>query len=124
MPMWLLRQLKAHIFSLLVIVPAIFSQNPSNCLQQTVLVDVVDNHGRVPTGLTKDSFRFTYRGHSITPQNAVYSEGPRRVLILLDMSGSMRDRAAWTLARTAAWEVASNLPAGSQVGLMTFSERA
>jgi len=101
----------------------LFGQNP-DCSERTFIVNVAD-HGLLPTDLREENFQINYRGRNMSPRNVYYSEGPRRVIVLLDVSGSMKSpqgaTTKWKLARTAAWELVTALPPRSKVGLITFS---
>ncbi|MBZ5688208.1 MAG: VWA domain-containing protein [Acidobacteriia bacterium] len=90
-----------------------------------MIVNVTD-HALQPTDLSRENFEVTYRGHSLTPESVYYTEGPRRVMILVDVSGSMNDRgnfAKWKIARMAALDLVSTLPPGSKVGLITIATK-
>lgn len=99
----------------------------AECRERTLIANVTD-HTSQPRDLTLDNFQITYRGRRIAPHNAYYSEGPRRVVVLLDVSGSMRGEqgnpAKWRIARVAAWSIAASLPPGSRVALIKFSAKA
>jgi Mg-chelatase subunit ChlD len=104
------------------------AQTQNDCAQRTAIVNVLDEHGNGVTGLTRDRFRIIYRKNSIAPSNAYYSSGPRRVVILLDTSGSMSghetgNRAKWQAARMAAWDLITVLPPGSKISLTTFAAK-
>lgn len=101
----------------------LYGQN-ADCTERTFIVNVAD-HGMLPTDLSKDNFQINYRGQALTPRNIYYTEGPRRVMVLLDVSGSMKSpqgsTAKWKIARMAAWDLVTALPPGTKVGLITFS---
>jgi len=121
--MRLRKSLAATLFGLsFAAAPAVHGQS-GHCLDRTFIANVFD-HGAVPTGLTKDNFQIAYHGQSLTPLHISYSEGPRRVMVLLDVSGSMStlgNTAKWKIARLAAWDLVAALLPGSKVGLITFS---
>jgi hypothetical protein len=103
-------------------------QDVPSCLRRTVVANVVDSAGIGRSNLTSDNFDVIYRGHSTKPESVVYSRGPRRVVVLLDVSGSMSGREIgssrkWQIARDAAWELVSSLTPDSKAGLTTFSEK-
>ncbi len=107
---------------------SVFGQQSSECLQRTVTVGIVDDHGTVPHDLISRNFTLTYGRKSVSLPTAVYSEGPRRVMVLLDVSGSMRGPEAkqhskWEIARAAARSLFSSLPTGSAAGLLTFTDK-
>ena len=112
------------LFCLLVFLSSSLLHGQTNaCLERTFVANVFDR-GTVPAGLTKDNFLINYHGRNLTPRNIAYSEGPRRVIVLLDASGSMNlpgNAAKWKLARLAAADVVTALPPGSKVGLITFA---
>jgi len=94
-----------------------------DCREHTFIANVFDRN-TVPTDLTKDNFQVNYRGQNFTPRNIAYAEGPRRVIVLLDVSGSMNppgDSAKWKLARLAAADLVTAMPPGSKVGFITFA---
>jgi hypothetical protein len=115
--------------AILFALTSIFAQQSSDCLQRTVLVGIVDDRGVVPGDLTSNSFSATYGRRPVTSLTTVYSEGPRRVMVLLDTSGSMRGPEAkkrypkWEIARAAARSLLASLPAGSAAGLITFTDK-
>lgn len=87
---------------------------------------VANANGVVPTDLTQENFRVVYKGHATKPLRVAYNSGPRRVVVLLDVSGSVSNPSqsgTWEVARDAAWELVSALPEGSRTSLMTFSEK-
>jgi hypothetical protein len=103
------------------------SQNEPNC-RRTVIANILDSAGIVRSGLSGENFDVIYKGRSTKPDSVVYTKGPRRVVVLLDVSGSMccRDVGGapkWQIARDAAWELVAALPPASKAGLMTFSEK-
>ncbi|MFY9792298.1 MAG: vWA domain-containing protein [Candidatus Sulfotelmatobacter sp.] len=109
--------------------PSVRGQQSSDCLQHTVLVGIVDDRGAVPVNLTSKSFKATYGHRSVSSLETVYSEGPRRVVVLLDTSGSMRGPEAtrypkWQIARAAARSFFASLPSNSAADLMTFTDRS
>lgn len=70
-------------------VPPAFGQDGHSCLQRTVIANVVDDRGITPADLTRENFKITYKGQTANPLNVAYTKGPRRVMVLLDVSGSM-----------------------------------
>jgi Mg-chelatase subunit ChlD len=100
-----------------------------SCQQRTVIATVADARGVVPEDLTSDNFSVSHRGRAAPLLSATYSKRPRRVVVLLDVSGSMSSHEPgriqkWEVARAAAWEFFAALPLGSKAGLTTFSEKA
>ena len=93
-------------------------------MERKFIASVFD-HAAARDNLTKDDFQITYRGKNLTPRTASYGRGPRRLMVLLDVSGSMQttqgNATKWQVARLAAWDLLAALPSGSKVGLITFS---
>ena len=98
------------------------AQEVPPCLPSKVIVSVVDQRGAVLPDLTTDNFKITYKGQTAKLLNAIYARAPRRVVVLLDVSGSMTEK--WQVARAAAWDLVATLQPGSRASLMTFSEKA
>ncbi len=112
---------------MLFVVAPLLGEQPSDCSQPTLLVGVADDHGAVPANLASVNFRVTHRGRPASSLRAVYTEGPSRVVVLLDMSGSMRGPEAkrypkWEIARAAARTLIASLPSTSATELMTFTD--
>jgi hypothetical protein len=121
--MRLSRSLPALLCALVLPFSSLSHGQNNSCLERTFIANVFDR-GSVPPGLTKDNFQINYRGQSLVPRNAAYSEGPRRVIVLLDVSGSMNQpgySAKWKLARLAADDLIAVLPPRSKAGLITFA---
>ena len=93
-------------------------ENP--CLTRTVPVTVTTNDYRVISGLTPANFRGRYRGKPVEIVSVKYDTGPRRIVILLDASGSMRDE--WNAEIAAAQNLVWQAPAKDSFAVLTFSE--
>jgi len=104
---------------------AAFGQEVLPCQQRTMIANVVDDRGITPTDLTRENFKIAYKGRTANPLSVVYTDGPRRVVVLLDVSGSMNRQGTgkWEVARAAAGELVAALPPGSKASLTTFSEK-
>jgi hypothetical protein len=122
--MRLSRLLAALLCVLFLYVTAPLHGQNTGCTERTFIANVFD-HGVLPISLMKENFQITYRGQKLAPHFVSYSEGPRRVMVLLDMSGSMKtpqgNAAKWRVAKLAAWDVLTALTPGSKIGLMTFA---
>jgi len=99
----------AKLFLAVVILPAwLFSPGPaeqsasSPLGMRSIVVNVFDMHGRIISNLTKENFRVLLNGKPVALLDARYSVAPRRIVILLDKSGSMTGE-----THTAKWSVAS-----------------
>jgi VWFA-related protein len=93
----------------------------------SLLVNVLDRNGNAVRNLTKDSFRVKVNGHPAAVVATDYGLAPRRIVVLLDMSGSMAGEAEkskkWKIAREAVEDFLEETPAEVQVALLTFSSK-
>jgi len=107
-------------------VPAI-AQAAQNQSTHSLLVNVLDRNGNAVRNLSKDSFRVKVNGHPAGVVAADYSLAPRRIVVLLDMSGSMAGETEhskkWKIAREALEDLLAKTPADVRVALVTFSSR-
>jgi Mg-chelatase subunit ChlD len=94
---------------------------------RSLLVNVLDQNGNAVRDLTKDSFRTKVNGRPATVVEARYSLAPRRIVVLLDMSGSMAGETEknkkWQIAREALEDLIAETPADVKVALLTFSSQ-
>ena len=97
-----------------------WTQETNACQTRDVTVNVRDSKGELVTGLQPASFKATL-GHQsmhVLASNIVSSGS--RVVLLLDLSGSMSPR--WDLVRSAANHFVVNASAPLRMGLVTFSD--
>jgi hypothetical protein len=100
------------------------SANPS--ATRSMLVNVFDLHGNAIRDLTKAAFRIRLNGKSATVLDAKYSFAPRRIVILLDTSGSMGGdpgNKKWKIAHDAVQELLAQAPVDAPIAMMTFSSQ-
>ena len=92
-----------------------------------LLVNVLDRNGSVVQNLTKSDFRAKVDGHPVAVAEADYSLASRRIVVLLDMSGSMagesKKNKKWQIAREALDDLIAESPADVKVALLTFSSQ-
>ena len=91
-----------------------------------LLVNVVDLHGNPVRQLAINDFRVRINGNPAKIVAANYSVAPRRVVVLLDMSGSMggdRYSQKWTVARGALTDLLAQMPADTPIAMVTFSDK-
>ncbi len=92
-----------------------------------LLVNVLDRKGNAVRNLTKDNFRVKVNGHPAAVVAAGYGLAPRRIVVLLDMSGSMagatEKNKKWQVAREAIEDLIAESPADVKVALLTFSSQ-
>jgi von Willebrand factor type A domain len=121
----------AKVFLAIVILPALLF-SPSRAEQSassppgmgSIVVNVFDMHGRVISNLTKENFRVLLNGKPVALLDAKYSVAPRRIVILLDMSGSMTGEtrtAKWSVAREAVRELLAQTPDDVPIAMLTFA---
>lgn len=104
-----------------------FAQESSNSLPTvSVFVSIVDTHGRAFRELTKENFRVHMNGKPATVVDAQYRAAPRRIVVLLDLSGSMlEDKTThkWQIARAALEDFLAQTPAEAPIAMLTFSNQ-
>jgi von Willebrand factor type A domain len=103
--------------------PRVVAQNaaPGPC---SLIVNVMDSRGNPIRDLQKDNFRVEVDKHPISISTTGYQLLPRRVVIVLDLSGSMTAREnphKWEVARTAIQTFLTLTPPQMPVALLAFS---
>lgn len=102
------------------------SAQQSPAATRSLLINVLDRHGNPVRDLTRDKFRVRLNGKPATIVDAIYSVLPRRIVVLLDVSGSMegsRSSKKWNIAVEAAEAVLRESPADISIALVTFSNQ-
>jgi len=98
------------------------AQRASGCPNRTVVVNVLDRDGNVMAGFGPTAFRAEYLGQPLKVQVGAATSAPRRVVILVDLSGSTRQSSA--LARLLAGNLAVSAEAKNlRPALVLFSDR-
>jgi len=101
------------------------AQTAPNQSTRSLLVNVLDRNGNAVRDLTKDGFRAKVNGRAAALVEASYSLAPRRIVALLDMSGSMAGETEknkkWQIAREAVEDLLLGTPADVKLALLTFS---
>jgi VWFA-related protein len=87
----------------------------------SLAVSVLDGEGRLVTGLAQESFRIFEDGVEQEIQFFSRGELPLRMVILVDTSGSMREKLS--LAQEAAVRFVRSLKPGDQVQVVEFNDR-
>ncbi|MCU1269986.1 MAG: VWFA-related Acidobacterial domain protein [Acidobacteriaceae bacterium] len=93
---------------------------------RSIAVNVLDSHGSAIRDLTKENFRVRVNGKPAEVLSAEYSLAPRRIVVLLDTSGSMagnRNNTKWQIAREALTDVIATTPKSVPIALLAFSDR-
>ena len=89
--------------------------------RRVVAVNVVDEKGEPVVGLGAENFRGKYRGEPVRIVSAEWDTGPRRIVIVLDVSESMDGAPGkWSYAQTAFQGLIANGPDGARLALVTF----
>lgn len=94
---------------------------------RSILVSVVDSHGNAVRNLNEKEFRVRIGGKPTPVLKASYSLAPRRIVVMLDMSGSMtagsEANKKWRIAREALEDLLAETPQDVPIALLTFSDR-
>src|SRR5258706_3126616 len=95
------------------------------CQHRSIPVSVARNDDFPVPPLRNTNFEGTYRNKPVRITSAAISYEPPRVVLLLDVSGSMRDRRSesnWNFMVDIAEDLLSRMPAAAEVGLGFFSD--
>ena len=113
------------ITTLLTLFVVALGQQAPNSLEGTrsVLVNVLDVHGTPIRDLRPRDFRVTVNGRRTSVLDARYSLAPRRIVVILDISGSMTDRMSnkWQIAQHAVDDLLTQAPRDVPIALLTFT---
>jgi hypothetical protein len=77
--------------------------------------------------LTKENFRVHINGKPVEVLDARYTVAPRRIVVLLDMSGSMsgghggHDSAKWKITREVLEDLLAQMPGDVPIAMLTFA---
>jgi Mg-chelatase subunit ChlD len=108
----------------LAALPARAQEQADSCLRRTVFANVVDAQGFPIAGFDASHFRASFRGKPVQILSAQMESAPRRIIVLLDVSGSMLVGAGkWDLARRAAGDLVAMIPAENSVAFLTFGDQ-
>jgi Mg-chelatase subunit ChlD len=116
------------LLSIVTLLTFPFSSSAQQAATQPIrsLVNVLDRNGNAIRDLKKENFRVKVNGHPATVMGASYSLAPRRIVVLLDMSGSMTpsiDNKKWKIASEALEDLLTQTPQDVPVALLTFSDQ-
>src|SRR5437870_11357441 len=81
--------------------------------------------GQPVASVSTSSFKGEFRGKPVRILSATRNLGPRRIVVLLDASGSMvgLTKGKWDLVLRAAGDVAAHAPPDSSVALLVFNDK-
>ena len=102
-----------------------FAQDPADSpsVLRSVIVNVFDAHAIAIRDLTKDNFRIRLNGKPVPVLDARYTTAPQRIVVLLDVSGSMTDdNAKWNIAREAVSDLLAQTPKAVPIAMLTFTD--
>lgn len=112
-------------FLLLILAGNLLAQMGSDCRGRTLIATALDGHSLPVKNLATADFRISARGASASVKSAQYRKDPSgRVVVLLDVSGSMRARDEsnkWKIAHTMASDFVSLAPPATQISFMSFA---
>ena len=87
--------------------PILQAQLNPDCLKRTLVVNVRDRTGKLVEGLNSSSFRASLQGQQVRISSAIVRNGPRRIVLLVDASGSVnKENHEWDTVRL----IAGNFP--------------
>ncbi len=101
---------------LLISASCAFAQTSPPAPSRAIVVNVLDQSGNAIKDLTKDNFRIKINKQPVQVLSASYELAPRRMVVLLDMSGSMggsADTKKWKIAREVIEDLLTQTPPAS-----------
>jgi Mg-chelatase subunit ChlD len=110
---------------LLLIGPSLLlsAQQTPDCLKRLLIVNVRDQTGRLVSDLNPSSFRASLQGQQVRIPSATVRTGQRRVVLLLDASGSVnKENHMLDAARLIAGNLLLKAPAELHLALVVFSD--
>jgi hypothetical protein len=93
------------------------------CLDRAIPVNVYKRQGAAVSELTTASFRARIRGKTVGITSAAYDNGPRRLVILVDVSGSMISEGRLSCGFEFARDLNLSAPSQESLPLLAFSTR-
>ena len=117
--------LRHRLVLLLLLVAGLVCELPAQdagCQRRTIAVNVLDRTGNQVSGLGAADFQGEFRGQPLKVSSSSVDNGPRRVVMLLDTSGSMMDsQREWQLVRRVTHDLVLNSSSEMSLALLTFS---
>ena len=90
------------------------------CPEQTVAVTVLGENGEAVEGLDTSSFQGTFHQKPVRIVSVIHDEQSRRILLLLDVSGSMTEQFKWEFAIDHASDFVKNVDPRASLSFVTF----
>jgi hypothetical protein len=91
------------------------------CTRRAIPVGVTDRQWNLVQGLSAVNFRGKLRGHEVEIVSASIDMSPRRIVLLLDASGSMMGE-WWEAAKSLSADLIRSAPPRASIAQMAFSE--
>jgi len=102
-------------------------QAKQDCSDEAIIVSVLDRAGAPVKDLVADNFRIAFRGRPAKLTSVAYRENLQaRVVVLLDVSGSMKGELSpgkWRTALAATSDFLSSAPPQTQITLVAFNTK-
>jgi von Willebrand factor type A domain len=118
-----LRRSLVAIVASALLVPAAAAQGGS-CFSRSVPVSISTNQGQSVASLGPADFKASLYHKQIKVLSIAVDDGPRRVLLVLDASGSMtRNRAEWNSLLDVAVQVLNSMRDRDQAALLVFGSK-
>jgi hypothetical protein len=106
---------------LLLSVPRALPAQDDPCSTRTVFASVVDKGGLPVSGLTAANFRAKIRGQPVEILSAVRDLSPRRIVLVLDVSGSVASGHRREVVGTLAEDLFRYAPVRSSLAMVIFA---
>jgi len=114
----------AIVFVAMLFVTGSLLAQTDPCLRRIVPINVMDDRGQLVTGLTENNFMGSIHHQPVRIVSLRPDGTARRVVIVLDASGSMTDeKRIWHLYLAVARDLITPIPEDTLVGLMVFSSK-
>jgi len=112
------------LLSLTGLIPADLPAQDGGCTQRTVPVGVVDREWNLVQGLGAANFRAKVGRQDLQVLSAALDKSPRRIVVLLDASGSMMypDEAGWKTEKTISEYLVRFAPPRASIAFAGFTE--
>src|ERR1700691_1542012 len=95
-----------------------------SCLRRSVPVNVLNDQGQIVTGLTENNFIGSMHHQSVKILSVRQDDSPRRVVIVIDASGSMTgERSTWHLNLAVARNLVTPMSSETLAGLIVFGSK-
>jgi hypothetical protein len=101
-----------------------FPAQGSGCTTRTVAVGVVDSAGNLVPNLSAANFHAKLHGHDVQILSASLDSGPRRIVLVLDASGSMMNAGpGWKIEKSISEYLMQVVPQRASIAQVAFATR-